>query len=106
MERQPDPNHGSFAFSPLSDNSDLTADQRALAAEAMKRHAAWQPVGEVHLLFYSLAPGQAEVQIKAPAGHSTQDTISAAIRELNSAHDTFGAVEAENANDGPDPESH
>ncbi|TWP32744.1 hypothetical protein [Leekyejoonella antrihumi] len=78
-----------FAYSPMGDNSHLTVDQLNLAEKIHEEHLDQPPAGTVQVLFASLQPGQAEVRIQNPPGHRTFETIAAAIRELESARETF-----------------
>lgn len=78
-----------FAYSPSGNNSHLTVDQLNLAEKGHEEYLDQSPEGTVQVLFASLQPGQAEVRIQNSPGHGSAETIDAAIRELESARETF-----------------
>lgn len=90
---------GWFSYSPLDPSSleprassveRLNDEQRA--AVGRKRHEQVgddTQVGEVHLCFRSLEPGQVEIRFSGPPTGAPTDILRAAIRELETAISVF-----------------
>lgn len=76
---------GWFSYSPLDPSSleRLTPGQRRLIEQRdAPLSTADEAIGEVHLFFQSLEPGQVEIQFQGPQAAAPIDILRAAIREL------------------------
>ncbi len=83
-----DDRSGWFNYSPLDPSSleRLTPEQRGLVEQCDEPPStADEAIGEVHVFFRSLKPGQVEIQFQGPPASAPIDILQAAIRELQSA---------------------
>ena len=83
-----DDQSGWFSYSPLDPSSleRLNDEQRAPLIRRRHQQAGDAPnVGEVHLFFHSLEPGQVEIRFSGPPTAAPTDILRAAIRELETA---------------------
>lgn len=84
-----DSGSGWFSYSPLDPASiDRLSEQQRAVVEQHRGQPKPQPIGEVHVFIYDIAPGQCEIRFSGP-DDTNADVLPIAIRELESAHAIF-----------------